>query len=98
MELHQLKLQDPFNIGINLRNVQHLIALPSMSELDNENANNLDNIGQTEKQMEIIDTKRLSEKIDEILKEPIAGESTLPEGCFEKKTISTLQKINLQEN
>ena len=44
-----------------MRNVQHLIALPSMSELDNENGNNLDNIGQTEKQMEVIDTKRLSE-------------------------------------
>ena len=36
MELHQLKLQDPFDTGINLRNVQHLIVLPNISRFSTQ--------------------------------------------------------------
>ena len=33
MDLEQFKLSDPFAIGINLINVQHLIVLPKPSNL-----------------------------------------------------------------
>ena len=38
MDLNQFKLQDPFTIGINLVNVQHLIVLPKISNLSQNNS------------------------------------------------------------
>ena len=61
MDLAQFKLQDPYTIGINLVNVQHLIVLPKISNLSQNNSALGDNdaqeqlIDQTEKDMVHID-------------------------------------------
>ena len=61
MDLAQFKLQDPYTTGINLVNVQHLIVLPKISNLSQNNSALGDNdaqeqlIDQTEKDMVHID-------------------------------------------
>ena len=61
MDLAQFKLQDPYTIGINLVNVQHLIVLPKISNLSQNNSALGDSdaqeqlIDQTEKDMVHID-------------------------------------------
>ena len=63
MDLAQFKLQDPYTIGINLVNVQHLIVLPKISNLSQNNSA----LGDSDAQEQLIDqTERDMVHIDMI--------------------------------